>query len=295
MNFARNGRARDVLISIVVGAGMAGAMAVPAVAATAVKADTVRVGSTPLNVRADAKLAAKVVGTLKNGHTFTIVCQAIGEKVTGSVRTTVAWDRLSTGAYVSDAYVLHPPKRTFKPCPRLASAATPSSPLGPIPAPKPGISANAAAFLNSVAAPARQGDKELGVPASVTLAQAILESGWGRSKLTANDKNYFGIKCFSKGPYAVGCHDYVTNECDKAGKCFSTTATFRVYKTATDSFRDHAAFLRNLKRYAKAFDYPKNPNQFAAEIHKAGYATDPNYTTKLVSLMKQYDLYRYDV
>ena len=65
--------------------------------------------------------------------------------------------------------------------------------------------------------------------------------------------------------------------------------------TICRAIRDHAAFLKNSKRYAKAFAYPKNPNQFAAEIHKAGYATDPGYTTKLVNLMKQYDLYRYDV
>jgi flagellar protein FlgJ len=295
VKFARNGRARTAVLAVAAGAAVAVMTASPAMAAAApVASDTVRTGGTPLNVRASAKSASPLVGRLNDGAVFTIVCQVIGEKVTGTVRTTVAWDRLTNGAYVSDAYVQHPAKRVFTRC-----AAGKSAPVlvPPVPAPKAGLSLKAATFLTGIAPAARQGDREYGVPSSVTMAQAILESGWGSSKLTANDNNYFGIKCFgTPGAIAVSCHRYVTNECDKVTKkCWSTTATFRVYKTVTDSFRDHAVFLANGKRYQPAFGFMAKPDLFAAAIHKAGYATDPNYTTKLVNLMKQYDLYRYDV
>ncbi len=257
----------------------------PALAATAT--DTVR-SSGPVNVRAGANTAAKRINGLKNGMKVTIKCQVVGQYIRGTVRNTVLWDRLSIGGYVSDGYIVHPARRAA--IPRCVTAAA-----KPIPAPKAGISASSAAFLTGIAAPARQGYREYKVPASVTMAQAVLESGWGKSKLTANDKNYFGIKCFgSPGPIATGCHTYKTQECTKAGDCYTTTAVFRVYKSPTDSFRDHALFLAERTRYAAAFKYSGAPDQFAAEIHKAGYATDPKYTSKLVSIMKSYDLYRYD-
>ena len=133
--------------------------------------------------------------------------------------------------------------------------------------------------------------------ASVTLAQAILESGWGRSKLSANDRNFFGMKCFTQGSYANGCHTYVTNECTPApaSVCYTTSASFRTYASATNSFRDHGALLATSSRYRAAFNYKKNPVQFAVEIQKGGYATDPLYATKLAKLMQDYKLQSYDV
>jgi flagellar protein FlgJ len=229
------------------------------------------------------------VNGLKGGMTVKITCQQSGELVRGPLRNTKLWDHLSIGGYVSDALVNHPIKRG--PIPRCASAATADT----IPPAKDGISANSASFLTAIAGGARQGFRDYRVPASVTMAQAILESGWGKSKLTANDKNYFGIKCFgSPGAIAINCHTYVTQECTKAGVCYTTTAVFRVYRSASDSFRDHALFLAERSRYAAAFKYSTVPDKFAAEIHKAGYATDPKYTSKLIGLMKSYDLYRYD-
>jgi flagellum-specific peptidoglycan hydrolase FlgJ len=71
-------------------------------------------------------------------------------------------------------------------------------------------------------------------------------------------------------------------------------ATFRTYGSAVDSFRDHGMSIKSLSRYAAAFNYTNNPNQFIAEVHKGGYATDPLYTTKLVALMTKYSLYQYD-
>ena len=67
-----------------------------------------------------------------------------------------------------------------------------------------------------------------------------------------------------------------------------------MYASTLDSLRDHSLTLSSMKRYANAFQYSTNPNQFAAEVHKAGYATDPNYTSLLTGIMQKYDLYRYD-
>jgi flagellar protein FlgJ len=292
MNSAGNGRTRAILLAIA--GGVVAAIFVGGSAAAAAPAvDTVRSGGVTLNVRAAATSTAKRLGVIKHGSRVSIVCWVGGQRVRGNVRTTTAWDRLSQGGYVSDAFIVHPPNRAIPRCP-AAGASKPASPRTPLPAPKPGISAKAASFFNSIGEPARQGYREHKVPASVTMAQAILESGWGLSKLTANDKNYFGIKCFTQGPVASGCHTYNTTECTKAGVCYPTNAVFRVYRSATDSFRDHALFLANSKRYKPAFAFSQNPDRFAAEIHKAGYATDPKYTEKLVKLMRQYDLYRYD-
>jgi flagellar protein FlgJ len=173
----------------------------------------------------------------------------------------------------------------------------PTTPGSPTPGTGPLTTVSNAAFLAAAAGPAQASESEFKVPASVTLAQAILESGWGKSKLSMNDRNYFGMKCFGNpGTIAIGCHDYVTQECNAATlTCWTTTATFRVYNSPTDSFRDHGRQLATLTRYAAAFNYTNNPDQFAAEIHKAGYATDPYYTTKLVNIMTKYNLYQYDL
>lgn len=154
-----------------------------------------------------------------------------------------------------------------------------------------------AAFLRRVARPARDGYRAYRVPASVTIAQAILESGWGRSGLAVNDSNYFGIKCSGGkfGTIAIGCHDYPTSEYDRRTRRYKkVTASFRVYRSAGGSFRDHGAFLRYNSRYAPAFRYSRAPERFAQAIAAAGYATSPTYASSLIRLMRQYNLYRYD-
>ncbi|GGK95768.1 hypothetical protein Ppa06_69710 [Planomonospora parontospora subsp. parontospora] len=170
-------------------------------------------------------------------------------------------------------------------------AAAPAAGAAPAPAVVPGTPAE---FIRQVGPAARQSMRATGVPASVTLAQAILESGWGRSKLSTRDRNYFGIKCFG-GPAgrAEGCRDYPTTECGSGG-CGKTTASFRTYRTAADSFADHGDFLASNSRYRAAFAHSRNPDRFAQEIAKAGYATDPAYPGKLIGLMGAHDLYRYD-
>ena len=131
--------------------------------------------------------------------------------------------------------------------------------------------------------PRRPATGATGVPASVTLAQAILETGWGKGALAREDHNLFGMKCFgSPGEHAIGCRDYATFECSPTGGCFDMKATFRAYTNVDDSYRDHGDLLANWSRYAVAMDHAGDPRRFAKEIHKAGYATDPKYSEKLI-------------
>lgn len=149
------------------------------------------------------------------------------------------------------------------------------------------------AFFERVVGPAQAGDQAHGVPAPVAIAQAILESNWAQSALTTKANALFGIKC-GDSPYVAGCVDYPTTECDADG-CYRTTASFRAYESMADSFRDHGHFLISNGRYAAAFEHTDDPDRFAIEIAKAGYATDPAYAEKLIGLMQQHNLYQYDV
>ena len=123
-----------------------------------------------------------------------------------------------------------------------------------------------------------------GVPASITLAQGLLESGAGQSELASKSNNHFGIKCHSdwKGRKAY-------KDDDKANECF------RVYSNASASFRDHSDFLRYQDRYKSLFDLePTDYKGWAKGLKKAGYATDKQYADKLIKLIEDYELYRYD-
>lgn len=241
---------------------------------------TVRSADGKVNVRSGPSTTAKVIGQFVNGTKVNLVCGVTGDYVNGTVRSTNAWDRLSNGYYISHAYLITDP---IKLC-AGSSQPTTSTPMTP------------EAFIKAAVPGAQQGWRQFGVPPSVTIAQAILESGWGKSGLSSVDKNYFGIKCFNNkyGTIANGCHAYTTQECTKAGKCFTTTATFRTYATMAHSFRDHGSFLKVNSRYAGAFQYTKSANKFIWTVWKAGYATDPNYYTKVTGIMAAHKLYQYD-
>lgn len=123
-----------------------------------------------------------------------------------------------------------------------------------------------------------------GVPASITLAQGMLESSYGRSILATEGNNHFGIKCHSdwNGP-SMRADD------DAPGECF------RKYDNPSASFRDHSDFLRYKSRYASLFDYPADDyRSWAFGLKAAGYATDPAYPKKLIDLIETYDLSRFD-
>ena len=121
------------------------------------------------------------------------------------------------------------------------------------------------------------------IPASITLAQSILESGSGKGTLAVKANNHFGIKC----------HDWkgakIYHDDDKRQECF------RKYKNSNNSFRDHSEFLAKRKRYANLFKLRKDDyKSWAKGLRRAGYATDKKYPQKLISLIERYELYRYD-
>jgi len=125
--------------------------------------------------------------------------------------------------------------------------------------------------------------KEHGIPASITLAQGLLESGNGNSKLARDGNNHFGIKCTPDWTGGKTYHDD-----DAKGECF------RKYKDAAQSYDDHAKFLQR-PRYASLFELkPTDYKGWAHGLKKAGYATDPNYAPKLISLIERYELDKLD-
>ncbi|MGY4719344.1 glucosaminidase domain-containing protein [Naumannella huperziae] len=150
-------------------------------------------------------------------------------------------------------------------------------------------------FITAIAPLARESMEATGVPASVIMGQAILESGWGTSALSNWSGNYFGIKCGSTtSPRQNGCVSKETQEFYEPDKPTTEVAEFRSYATARDSFLDHGEFLRETPRYAGAFDHTDDPEEFITEVREAGYATDPKYSEMVISLMRDHDLFRYD-
>jgi peptidoglycan hydrolase-like protein with peptidoglycan-binding domain len=143
-------------------------------------------------------------------------------------------------------------------------------------------------FIEFVGENARRAMLATGVPASVTVAQAILETGWGKHTV-GEAKNLFGIK--GRGP--AGSVRAPTREY-RNGKWVTVDADFAKYENFEQSIADHAQFFLRNRRYARALQFKGDPDTFAREIHKAGYATAPDYATKLIELMRQYDLYRFD-
>ncbi|WP_276089256.1 glucosaminidase domain-containing protein [Pedobacter sp. JY14-1] len=138
-------------------------------------------------------------------------------------------------------------------------------------------------YIETFKAVAIQEMNMAGIPASITLAQGIIESGSGNSDLARYANNHFGIKCTSdwkgKGYY---------KDDDQKDDCF------RVYKDARESFRDHSEFLKR-KRYSALFELDKNDyRNWAYGLKAAGYATNPKYPDLLINVIDKYQLYQYD-
>ena len=122
-----------------------------------------------------------------------------------------------------------------------------------------------------------------GIPASITIAQGILESSAGRGELTLKSNNHFGIKCNGWEGEKVYHDDDTYQEC------------FRKYKDPKYSFRDHSLFLKDRRRYSSLFNLKKDDYKgWAYGLKKAGYATDPRYPVKLISIIERYQLQRFD-
>ncbi len=122
-----------------------------------------------------------------------------------------------------------------------------------------------------------------GIPASITLAQGILESSSGKARLAVEANNHFGIKCHEWTGEKIYHDDDAAQEC------------FRKYSDSKYSFRDHSLFLLQRSRYAVLFKLKKEDYKgWAKELRKAGYATDPKYPDKLIGLIERYNLNKYD-
>ena len=126
--------------------------------------------------------------------------------------------------------------------------------------------------------------RNYGIPASIILAQAILESGAGRGNLALNANNHFGIKC-----HVGWTGESIRHDDDAAQECF------RKYDNPSESFKDHALFLTGRSRYAGLFEFSKGDYKaWAKGLKAAGYATDPKYPDKLISYIERYNLHEYD-
>ncbi len=147
-----------------------------------------------------------------------------------------------------------------------------------------GQTAQQTAYINRYTSLAIDQMVRYGVPASITMAQGLLESAAGTSTLAVRANNHFGIKCGSQwtGPYILRDDDYRNEQ-------------FRVYASAEESYEDHSLFLRKNARYASLFrlkitDY----KGWAHGLKAAGYATSPTYAQNLIQLIENFELYRLD-
>lgn len=138
-------------------------------------------------------------------------------------------------------------------------------------------------YIYNFAGIAQEEMRLYGIPASITIAQGILESGSGNGNLTRRSNNHFGIKCNGwQG-------EKVYHDDDEAQECF------RKYTDVRYSFRDHSLFLSERSRYRFLFDYRSDDySSWARGLRKAGYATDPSYPEKLIRLIERYQLHAYD-
>lgn len=166
--------------------------------------------------------------------------------------------------------------------PARATHATPATRV------EPGTGhADPAGFIATLRGPAQAASRRSGVPAELILAQAALETGWGRHRITtadgADSHNLFGIKAghgWHGASTEARTHEYIN------GQPTPATERFRVYRSYQDAFADHARLLGDNPRYAGVVT-ARTPEQAAHALQQSGYATDPAYADKLVALMRQ--------
>lgn len=256
-------------------------------------ANTVTVSSIGLAVRSRPALQSSVRLRLPNRSRVVASCVASGDAVNGDRR----WLRIRypSSAWVHSSYISG-----------SLPAACPSSQV-PTHSGMQGAcnvtsftssSQSNQQFLDSSGPLARASYRTTGVFASVTLAQAILESNWGRNDIGVN--NLFGIKAQTRatsvyywGEYAAGCRIVSTKEQKSNGDFITVKAAFRAYSSRQGSFVDHGWFLRNNDRYAPAFT-TSDPESFVRAVAKAGYATDKAYADKLIAIIRRYKLTVWD-
>ncbi len=149
----------------------------------------------------------------------------------------------------------------------------------------PQLNRKALAYIERFDVVAKIEMSKFGIPASIKMAQALLESNVGKSTLCLKNNNHFGLKCFSK----ICSKNHCSNMSDDHHKDF-----FRNYQSSWESWRDHSKFLNN-ERYQHLQNFGNDYKKWAEGLQKAGYATDKNYSRKLIKLIEKYRLYELDI
>ncbi|MET1256344.1 glucosaminidase domain-containing protein [Aliikangiella maris] len=147
--------------------------------------------------------------------------------------------------------------------------------------------ANVCAFIDKTLTAAQSVNAKYRVPVSIIIAQAALESGWGRA---VKDNAYFGIKAHNTQGSTT---TFTTTEYENGNK-ITIEDSFRAYADFAEAAEDYGHFLTTNPRYSQAFLYANEPDKFAEELQKAGYATDPQYANKLKSIISTYYLDDFD-
>jgi hypothetical protein len=260
-------------------------------------------GSVTARVTPGGKKAVK----LRGGRRITISCQMNGPTANGSGGRSGVWDRTRIRGkvvYVADAVVDTGGGLVAGYCdaPGPLTPVTPStsgacSLRSQVPLVAPFTDHDR--FIGAAVPGAQRSDRETEVPAAVTLAQAILESGWGQFNAGAN--NYFGIKAkptgepgvFEWSNTAIGCVLKKTLE-EVGGRTETQIGAFRAYRTLTASIRDHGARLLANPVYAPAFEHVDDDELFVRKVARF-YATDSKYASKVIAIIDKYKLKQYDV
>lgn len=148
-----------------------------------------------------------------------------------------------------------------------------------------------AAFISGLAPAAQESAHITGIPASFTIAQAALESGWGASRLAREANNLFGVKAdraWTGDTISIQTREYLD------GQWVTVPALWRKYPDWLACINDRAAFFRKNKRYRLAMTGKRSGEDFARQIALAGYATDPRYAEKVCQIIRQYQLSKLD-
>lgn len=159
-------------------------------------------------------------------------------------------------------------------------------------------------FIAKLVAAAQDNERRTGIPSSVAIGMAAVESGWGRSSMagdmTINGTVYhvntlFNIKCTSTvSPYQSGCVPVPSYEYTSSGTKYLVTSNFRTYTGWGNSILDYGRLISTASRYSSAFNYKRYPDQCVTEIRRGGYATDSNSANLVTSIMKNYNLFQYN-
>lgn len=177
---------------------------------------------------------------------------------------------------------------TYRPAPD-AAAADPIT-VAPEQTPTQAPDGTPSGFMQAFGAPARRAAEQLGVDASVLLAQAALETGWGRHVVadqSGSSNNLFNIKA---GPGWDGPTVRVSTLEYRDGVAVREMAEFRAYGSAEDAFADYARLISGSPRYEAALEHAADGPQYLRELQRAGYATDPAYADKILSILERGDV-----